>query len=250
MTSSSIYRGIVTHRRLTPIVSALAYRVFLVHVDLDEAQALSDHSRVFGFNRPRLLSLYERDHGDGSQRPLKAQIEAMAAQAGFATGGPVRIMTMPRVLGCAFNPLTVFFCHGPDGRLKCTVHEVNSIFGGRHFYTLPAGKAVFRQMAVKRMAVSPFMDMDHTYHFRVREPAARFDLALEVRRGERVFLATGFAGVRSDFTDRDLMRAWLADPVASWKVIAGIRWEMLKLRLKGVPVMQQRGGGRPDGGER
>lgn len=238
MTSSSIYRGTVTHRRLTPKIHALAYRLFLLHVDLDEAQTLSDHSRVFGFNRPRLLSLYEGDHGDGSDTPLKAQIEAKAAAAGFKTGGPVRIMTTPRVLGYAFNPLTIFFCHGADGRLKCTVHQVNSIFGGRCFYTLPAGKAVFRQMAVKRMAVSPFLEMDLTYHFRLREPAARFDLAVEVRREEDVFMTSGFAGLRSDFTDKELWRAWRADPVVSWKVTAAIWWEMLKLRLKGVPVQQ------------
>lgn len=234
-TASALYRGIVTHRRLTPKVHALTYRLFQLLVDLDEAQALSDQSRLFGFNRRRLLSLHERDHGDGSAAPLKGQIQARAAAAGFAVGGPVRMLTLPRVLGYAFNPLTLYFCHDGEGRLTCVIHQVNSTFGERCFYVLPAGVGVFRQMAVKRMHVSPFMAMDHTYHFRLRAPGERFDLALEVKRGEEVFLTTGFSAVRRPFTDAELLRAWLRHPLVTLKVIVGIHWEAIKLWLKGVP---------------
>lgn len=236
MTASAIYEGRVTHRRLRPRAHALAYRIFQIYVDLDEASALSGKSRVFGFNRPRLLSLWERDHGDGSDTPLKSQIERMAAAEGFETGGPVRLMTLPRVLGYAFNPISLFFCHAADGRLSAVVHQVNSTFGERCFYVLPAGEGVFRQTADKRMHVSPFLEMEHAYHFRLREPGERFDLAIEVRRGETVFLTAGFNAERRPFTDAALMKAWLRHPLVTVKVIAGIHWEALKLWLKGVPL--------------
>lgn len=237
MTVSGLYMGKVTHRRLRPKVHALAYRVFQLYLDLDEAEGLSAGSRLFGFNRPALLSVWERDHGDGADGSLKRQIELKAAAAGFAVGGPVRMLCLPRVLGYVFNPITLFFVHGPDGALTSVVHQVNSTFGERCFYVLPArGGAPIRQAADKRMHVSPFMEMDHAYAFRLSEPGERFDLSIEVRRGRDVFLTTGFNAERREFTDAELMKAWLAHPLLTVKVIVGIHVEALKLWIKGVPL--------------
>jgi hypothetical protein len=236
MTASALYLGRVTHRRLTPRTHALAYRIFQLYLDLDEAEGLCARSRLFGFNRPGLLSVHEADHGDGTAGPLKAQIERKVAAQGFATGGAVRMLALPRVLGYAFNPITLYFCHAADGRLTAVVHQVNSTFGERCFYVLPAGEGVIRQGADKRMHVSPFMEMDHAYRFRLSQPAERFDLAIEVVRGETVFLTAGFNAERRAFSDAELLKAWLRHPLVTLKVIGGIHWEALKLWLKGVPL--------------
>ena len=129
MTVSGVYVGEVGHRRLKPKTHTLRYRIFNLYLDLDEAPGLSRRSRLFGFNRAALLAFHERDHGDGSNRPLKAQIAARVADAGFETGGAIRVLALPRVLGYAFNPITLFFCHGPDGALNAIVHQVNNTFG-------------------------------------------------------------------------------------------------------------------------
>lgn len=42
-----------------------------------------------------------------------------------------------RVLGHVFNPLTVYWCHGPDGSLRQVVAEVHNTYGERHCYLLP-----------------------------------------------------------------------------------------------------------------
>ena len=90
MTRSAIYLGEVTHRRLMPRAHFLRYRVFNLLLDLDEAEDLSRRSRIFGFNRAGLLSFHERDHGDGSGRPLKAQMEARLKAAGLGHGGAIK----------------------------------------------------------------------------------------------------------------------------------------------------------------
>jgi len=235
MTASGVYVGVVTHNRLRPKTHALRYGVFNLYLDLDEAAALSRRTRLFGFNRPALLSFHERDHGDGSDRPLKAQIEAKVAGAGFAIGGPIRVMALPRVLGYAFNPITLFFCHDAAGALTCVVHQVNNTFGKRHFYVLPVTTAgVIDQTAAKRLHVSPFMTMDHRYDFRLTEPADRFVLNIKVMRDDEVWLTAGFNADRRDFTDAQLLKAWLAHPLLTLKVIGGIHFEALKIWLKGV----------------
>ena len=49
---------------------------------------------------------------------------------------------MPRILGYAFNPLSVYFCDDAGGVLRAILYEVNSTFGERHSYVIgvdPAG---------------------------------------------------------------------------------------------------------------
>lgn len=235
MTASALYTGKVTHLRLRPKVHALAYRVFQIFLDLDEARSLSQGLRLFGFNRPALLSFHEGDHGDGSELSLKAQITARVAAAGLAAGGPVRVLTMPRVLGFVFNPITLYFVHDAGGALTAVVHEVNNTIGGRIFYVLPAkGGGLITQHTGKQMYVSPFMDMDYGYDFQLAEPAETFALAIHMKRGSELWLTAGFDGERREFSDRALFLAWLSHPLLTLKVVAAIHFEALRLWLKGI----------------
>jgi uncharacterized protein len=239
MTVSGLYVGEVSHRRLKPKIHALRYRIFNLYLDLDEAGALSARSRLFGFNRRALLSFHERDHGDGSGVPLKAQIEARVRRAGFAAGGPVRVMALPRVLGYAFNPITLFFCHDEQGSLTAVVHQVNNTFGQRRFYVLPApAEGVIDQTAAKSLHVSPFMAMDHRYDFRLIEPGDHFVLGIRVMRGDDLWLSAAFDARRREFRDAELLKAWLAHPLLTLKVTSGIHLEALKIWLKGVKLQR------------
>ena len=48
---------------------------------------------------------------------------------------------MPRVLGYAFNPLSIYFCHRRNGSLTAVLYEVSNTFGQRHSYLIPAQPA-------------------------------------------------------------------------------------------------------------
>jgi hypothetical protein len=230
---NAIYRGVVTHRRLRPKRHALRYRIFQLLLDLDEAPRL--RSRLFGYDRPALLGFRERDHGDGSATPLKAQVARRLAAAGIAGGGPVRILCMPRVLGYVFNPLSIYFCHRADGALSAIVYEVNNTFGDRHSYVLPVrGGPRVEQACAKRLHVSPFMDMDLAYDFAVEPPDERLAIGIHVRDAEGLLVTAGFSGARRAFTDAELLKACLAHPLLTLGVIAAIHWEAAKLWLKGM----------------
>lgn len=234
MTASCLYVGEVTHRRVQPVTHALRYRLFQIFLDLDEADALGARSRVFGFNRRGLLSFHERDHGDGSETPLKAQIADRVAAAGLATGGAVRVLCLPRVLGFVFNPLTVYLCDDPGGSLGAVVYEVNNTFGNRTFYVLPAGTVPIRHGVAKAMHVSPFMDMDLDYAFQLGRPSERFAITIRVLRDGALVMSAAFHGKRRAFTDAALLKAWATQPLLTLKVVAGIHWEALKLWRKGM----------------
>jgi DUF1365 family protein len=242
---SGLYPGVVSHTRLRPRRHALRYRIFMLLLDLDELEALDRGLKLFSLKRFNLVAFDPRRHGDGSATPLKAQVEAQLAAAGIAHGGPVRILAMPRILGLGFNPLTVYFCHQPDGALSAILYEVNNTFGERHSYLIPADDSpVVKQACDKGFYVSPFMDMDLSYAFRVRPPqatkvAGQVQVLVDVDDAEGRVLATGFVAERQDLTDRNLARAWLTHPWMTVGVVAAIHWEALFIWLKGEKIRQR-----------
>ena len=135
---STLYAGIVTHRRVRPRPHRLRYRVFWMLLDLDEIGQLPRRLRLFSHNRFNALSFFDTDHGDGSGRPLRDQVEGHLRAAGLATdGGAIRLFCMPRVFGYGFNPLSVYFCYQRDGSLAALLYEVHNTFRERHSYLIP-----------------------------------------------------------------------------------------------------------------
>ena len=236
MLASGLYTGLVSHQRVKPRPHRLAYRIFMLLIDLDEA-ALLGGVKTLGLGRFNLFGFDEARHGDGSRRPLKDQVQATLAGAGIATGGPVRVLTMPQILGRAFNPLTVFFCHRVDGTLSAILYEVSNTFGERHSYLIPAADTAKVDQAIgKDFYVSPFMDMDLSYAFRIRRPGESVKVVVDTHDADGLVLAASFLGKRSELTDANLIKAWLRHPWMTVGVVAAIHIEALKIWLKGEKI--------------
>lgn len=240
--ASALYQGVVTHERLRPRRHRLRYRVFWLLLDLAEIDEVARDARIFSRNRFNILSFRDRDYGDGSDRPLRDQvIEKLAGVGVDIGGGAVRLLTMPRVLGYAMNPISIYYCHRPDGALAAVVYEVTSTFKLRHSYVLPVATDAgeIRHSADKALYVSPFMDMDMRYDFRGRVPAGRLSLAIDGVDADGPLIMTAVAAHRVEITSRSMLAAWLRHPLMTVKVILGIHWEALKLLAKGVRLTHQ-----------
>ncbi|WP_374516994.1 DUF1365 domain-containing protein, partial [Brevundimonas sp.] len=239
---SALYSGDVVHTRLRPRRHRLRYRVFWLLLDLAELDAIDRRLRLFSRNRLNLLAFHDRDHGDGSGRPLRGQIVDLLAREGVDIGaGAIRLLTMPRVLGYVFNPISLYYCCRPDGQLAAMVYEVTSTFGERHAYVLPvpdadAAEDRIRQRAEKRLYVSPFMTMGMRYGFRGKAPADILTLLIDGFDEEGLLIATAMRGRRRALTDRTILATAFSIPLLTLKVTAGIHWEALRLWLKGVPL--------------
>ena len=218
----------------------LTYRVFWLLLDLAEVEELDRRLRLFSRNRFNLLSFHDRDHGDGSGAALRPRIEAWLGDAGVdIAGGPIRLLTMPRVLGYVFNPISLYYCHQTDGRLAAVVYEVTNTFGVRHAYVIPVppedqADGVIRQGAAKALHVSPFMGMEMDYAFRGDAPAERLDLIIDAFDADGLLLTAAMSAARRPLDDRALLSAVVGMPFLTLKVVAAIHWEALKLWVKGV----------------
>lgn len=235
---SCLYVGRVRHHRFRPRPHALAYRVFWMLLDLDEIDDLSARLRLFSRNRFNLYSFRDADYGDRSGSPLRPQIAAMLRDVGIDwDGGAIRLLTMPRILGYAFNPFSAYFCHGADGELQATVYEVHNTFGEIHSYVVPAepGAPRLEQEAGKVFHVSPFMGLAMRYAFRVVPPGDGVSIAIDGHdEGGRLIAAT-MAGERVALDDATLLRLLASHPLLTLKVTAAIHWHALRLLVKRIP---------------
>jgi DUF1365 family protein len=235
---SGLFPGHVTHVRHRPKHHRLAYRIFSLLLDLDELGELDRRLHLFSVDRFNLFSFHRRDRGDRSGPDLRSQVERSMLECGLEPdGGPIRLVTMPRVLGFAFNPLSIFFCYGRNGGVRAILWEVDNTFGERHAYMIPVEHmdgAEIVQCCDKAFFVSPFMDMDLHYKFRVLAPADTLSVHIDTFDREGLVLTARHLARRIELTDQALLHAFLSIPLLALKVVAGIYWEALKIRMKGI----------------
>ena len=246
MIAPGLYVGRVTHRRLRAPAHRFSYGGFWVALDLDDLAETAAGLRWFSLDRPNLFAFYGRDHADGKPGDLKAKIAARAA--GLDVSGRMIVLCMPRLLGFVFNPLSVFFCHDAAGRPSAVAWEVSNTFGARHTYVIAVNNTTgaIRQSCDKRLHVSPFLDMEMTYQFRVDAAPDAFKIGIVDRARDGPALYAAFAATRRDLTDAALLRLALQAPFATLKVVAAIYWEALRLWLKGAGFRRApRGSERP-----
>ena len=234
----SLYTGKVMHARMKPVAHRFTYRVFSLLLDLDRLKEAGRLSRLFSIERFNLLSFAPKDHGDRDGSNPRVVVERLLARAGVARPARILLLCYPRILGFVFNPLAVYYCYDDSSAVSALVEEVRNTFGGMHPYVLPVSSAqdpdAIRQEQDKEFYVSPFLDMQMRYRFRMRAPGDCVKIRILESDAAGPILAATFAGTRSDVTDASLLRACVAMPFLTLKVVAAIHWQALKLWLKGV----------------
>jgi uncharacterized protein len=234
---SALYVGSVMHRRLSPRIHRFRYNGFWLLLDLAELDRLPARLKVFAHNRFNLFSLNDRDHGDGSDTPLRTQIELLLRQHNIAfSGGSIRLLCMPRLLGHSFNPLSIYFCAHPDKTPAAIVYEVHNTFGERHSYVLASNVP---QSCDKAFYVSPFMNLDMRYDFSVYQSDATITIAIRVSEHGKPLMIACLAARRRPLTTRSLLRVLLTMPAATIKVLPAVHWEALRLWIKGVSLVKK-----------
>ena len=129
----ALYPTRVTHLHRSPVQHYAEHRSYSWYVDVDELPRLPWWVRPFA-------RFEASDHFDGTpDQTLRQRVDAVLARHGvFLPGGRVTALVTPRVLGRAFNPLSLFWCHDAAGDLRCVVAEVQDVRGRRNAYLLPA----------------------------------------------------------------------------------------------------------------
>ncbi|MEL7470146.1 MAG: DUF1365 domain-containing protein [Pseudomonadota bacterium] len=243
-TIDCLYQGHVMHMRLTPFAHKFRYRVFSLLLDIDRIEDTLGRLRLLNLDRFGLMSFHRRDHGNRDGSDLRPWVEAELARAGLPAPNRIWLLSFPRLLGYAFNPLAIYYCEDEQGRISSVVYQVKNTFGDQHAYVLPASvdaDGAVRHGHDKGFFVSPFIAMDQTYRFLLRRPDARLAVRIRQHDANGPYLIATQSGARRPLTDAVLLRLWLGHPLMTVKVIVAIHWQAFRLWLKGARFIPYRG---------
>jgi DUF1365 family protein len=226
--ATRIYATSVWHARTEPVRHRFRHRSHAWLVDIDDLPRLGPLQPLVRFEG--------RDHLGDPARGIRENLDAfLATEAVDLRGGRVLMLAMPRVLGACFNPITVFWCHRPDGALECVVAEVHNTYGDRHAYLLRPD-AAGRAEVDKALYVSPFNDVSGRYRLTLPEPGPRLRLQVVLERADHEPFTASVSGRALPATARTVLRLALTQPLEPLAVSARIRWHGIRLWLRHLPV--------------
>ena len=236
-----LYVGDVMHQRMKPVGHRFRYKVYSLLIDLDRLAEADRLSPLFSVNGRNLMSFCEADHLRGADgASLRARVDALLHEAGLAEpAARIELACYPRIFGQVFNPLSVYYAYGSDGALAALVYEVRNTFGESHTYVckIEAGEvspAGIRQSRSKLFYVSPFIELDLRYNFRMTVPDERIKWRILETDRSGPLLAATYNGARRALSTKGILACLLQFPMLTWKIVGGIHFEALRLWLKGM----------------
>lgn len=236
----AFFRSRVAHVRLRPRTHRFSYTVPVICVDIDRLHEANRLTRLFSVGSFNLMSFEPSDHGGRGKMPLRAYVEALARDGGISSKlERIDLVCMPRVLGSAFNPLSVFYCWTREG-LAALVYEVRNTFGERHSYVMAVrecdGGVVAPHECDKLFYVSPFMDMALRYRFLATLPADTLTLKIIERDEAGVVLTALLSARRLEPSTTALLRLASRQLFGGLRILGAIHYQAFRLWLKGHHV--------------
>ena len=240
--TSSIYNGTVIHKRFKPKIHFFKYRVFSLLIDLSELDILDKKINYFSYNKFNLISFFDKDHGERDGSSIVEWVKKNLNENGLNTKNiKIKLLCYPRILGYVFNPLSVFYVYDINEKLVSILYEVKNTFGEQHTYIFRVeNNSLLQHNCEKKFHVSPFIEMDCNYFFRILKPAEKISVIIDQYQSNEKILYASQDGKRADFTSSELIKSYLKHPLMTFKIISAIHFEAFKLWIKGIRFIKKR----------
>jgi hypothetical protein len=154
----------------------------------------------------------------------------------------IKILCYPRIFGFVFNPLSVFYVYNLNDQLISILYEVKNTFDEQHTYIFRVEKDanLIQNNCSKKFHVSPFIEMDCNYFFRLLKPGNKISVIIDQYDAQDKILYASQDGVRSDFNTKCLIKSYLKHPIMTFKIILAIHYEAFKLWTKGIKFIKKK----------
>ncbi|MDP9126729.1 MAG: DUF1365 domain-containing protein [Pseudomonadota bacterium] len=225
-----IYTARVMHKRVFPKENVFHYGVYYLALPLPAPS-------IKGF----LAGFHAKDVGPRDGSDPEPWVRKILSDYGLsARTKNIILVTMPRVLGYVFNPVSFYLCLDEAGSLRAVLCEVHNTFGEQHSYLCahpdhaPITKDKWLE-AEKVFHVSPFLKRSGTYHFKFELRGEHFSAQIDyfdLHRQKQ--LITSLTGVFSPLTSKNLKAAFWRHPLVTVKAITLIHLQAFKLLTKGI----------------
>lgn len=232
--------GRVMHKRLFPKVNAFNYGIYYLALPLSKISS-SLENKYFKLNRWGLLSFYNKDHGYRDGEDLNIWAQAVLQDQGVNNiDGEIILLTMPRVFGYVFNPVSFWYCFDKSKILKAVICEVNNTFGETHTYICAHddGHEITQDDYLegqKVFHVSPFMEREGHYKFRFSQSNDKMGAWIDFydEKSQKKLL-TALNGKYVKMDQKSCGKAFWRYPLITIKSIFLIHYQAVKLFFKGT----------------
>ena len=240
--SSNIYIGKVVHKRFKPKEHFFKYNVFSLLIDLDELEIINNEIRIFSYNRFNLISFFDKDHGPRDGSPVKEWVlKNLETINIFNKNVKIKLLCFPRIFGYVFNPLSIFFIYDDESKLISILYEVKNTFGEQHAYVFKTtDEKVVQNNCKKKFHVSPFIEMDCEYFFKILKPDNKLSVVIDQYDKEGKIFFASQDGQAIEFNAKNLINSFLSHPLMSFKIILAIHFEAFRLWIKGVKLIKKK----------
>jgi len=236
---TTIYVGQVSHIRFKPSLHQFCYPIYYYAFDLSELPTLDQHSILFSYNQPNLISLYDRDYLNPKTGSLFNKVQSFLDEhVPQATAiSRIKLVTAARYLTYAFNPVSFFFCYDRQDKLRCVLVEVNNTFSETHLYVLQnpltGGAPSFSRYRIdKDFHVSPFFDRQGSYEFTFKQLGQTLDIRISLIKHNKLVFTAQLKGQARPFSTGALLKTVWQYPVGVFKTMPLIHWEAALLFFK------------------
>ena len=238
-----IYKGIVTHRRFKPKRHFFSYRTFSILFDLCELSDLDKKIPIFSLNKFNIFSFYNKDHGDRDGGDLRYWVKNTLKKFDIKYKiSKIKLLCFPRIFGYVFNPLSIFYCYNENSELCAILYEVKNTYNEQHTYVFPVkrGSKIVTQNCNKKLYVSPFIEMQTAYNFRLSDPKDTLSIFIKQTDSDGVLLSACQIGIRENISTKKLLLNFLKHPMMTIKIIMAIHFEALRLWRKGIKLVKKK----------
>ena len=233
----------IDHTRHAPKPHFLTRPGLSLLIDLERLPEAARQSAFFSIGKFNILSFYETDYGcfhksydkPHSHQTLSAYIRGLARDYGASAQiKRIELLTVPRLFGVSFNPLSVYRCLDDAGKLTFVVYEVHNTFGESHSYVGlcdDTGRTSLHE-ATKIFHVSPFFDVTGDYQLLHRQKDSTYNLIIRYRIKGALALTATMRGTITKLSSLSIVtglikaRQW---PLRPW---FAIHLEAVKLFVK------------------
>ena len=240
--TSSIYNGTVIHKRFKPKIHFFKYKVFSLLLDLSDLNRLDKDISFFSYNTFNLISFFDKDHGERDGSSLFEWVKKSLVENNINSENiKIKLLCYPRIFGYVFNPLSVFFVYDNQENLISILYEVKNTFGEQHTYIFKVeNNNLLQHNCSKKFHVSPFIEMNCNYFFRILKPAEKISVIIDqYQLDDKIFFASQ-DGRRVDFNSKELLKSYIKHPLMTFKIISAIHFEAFKLWAKGIRFVKKK----------
>ncbi len=239
--NSALYQCKIFHKRLKPVERKFSYSVFMMSLDLDELDSLSNNHWLFSRNSWNIYSFRDSDYFEKSETlTVKEKLLEYLSTQNFDLLKIHRItlQTFPRIFGYQFNPVSFYYIENATGETIATVAEVGNTFLEKKIYLIDETdkRGWFRRKTPKDFYVSPFSKVNDIFDFQIGPKDKKWSVNINDQDEEGLVLVSTIRGNKTKFSSAKLFWFIFRYPLLTLRVIFLIHWHALVMWTRKFPI--------------